>query len=223
MRQSPETARRPFTPDDASESTWRSEVRDSLTRLGTRGEDVEEHQSRLHRDAGVLGLEGRTEIVKAALDLLPRRAAEERMARSLADFYGKVSPPRPVGLAARVPPSPPMSLPEPCRGEVWDVDFPDFGKHSSVVLSVNSLYTRLGHVAVILVTGTRGPEETRLTSPSPQMPASPDTTSPTQTSPRCSPSSGACSFADEDCSPERRSTASGFRSRPTSACDEGTE
>lgn len=52
-----------------------------------------------------------------------------------------------------------MSLPEPFRGEVWDVDFPDFGMHPSVVLSVNALNTRLGHVAVIPVTGTRGPEQ----------------------------------------------------------------
>ena len=55
-----------------------------------------------------------------------------------------------------------MSLPEPFRGEVWDVDFPDFGMHPSVVLSINVLNTRLGHVAVIPVTGTRGPEQTHV-------------------------------------------------------------
>lgn len=27
-----------------------------------------------------------------------------------------------------------MSLPEPFRGEVWDIDFPDFGVHPAVVL-----------------------------------------------------------------------------------------
>ena len=53
-----------------------------------------------------------------------------------------------------------MSLPEPFRGEVWDVDFPDFRVHPAVVLSINGLNTRLGHVAVIPVTGTRGPEQT---------------------------------------------------------------
>lgn len=55
-----------------------------------------------------------------------------------------------------------MSLPEPFRGEVWDVDFPDFGEHPAVVLSINALNSRLGHVAVIPVTGTRGPEQTHL-------------------------------------------------------------
>ena len=49
-----------------------------------------------------------------------------------------------------------MSLPEPVRGEVWDVDFPDFGRHPAVVLSVNALNSRLGHVAVVPVTGTSG-------------------------------------------------------------------
>lgn len=55
-----------------------------------------------------------------------------------------------------------MSLPEPFRGEVWDVDFPDFRLHPAVVLSINPLNTRLGHVAVIPVTGTRGPEQTHV-------------------------------------------------------------
>lgn len=55
-----------------------------------------------------------------------------------------------------------MPLPEPFRGEVWDVDFDDFGLHPAVVLSINPLNTRLGHVAVIPVTGTRGPEQTHV-------------------------------------------------------------
>jgi mRNA interferase MazF len=55
-----------------------------------------------------------------------------------------------------------MSLPEPFRGEVWDVNFVDFGTHPAVVLSVNSLNSRLGHVSVIPVTGTRGPEQTHV-------------------------------------------------------------
>jgi mRNA interferase MazF len=55
-----------------------------------------------------------------------------------------------------------MSLPEPFRGEVWDVDFPDFGLHPAAVLSINPLNTRLGHVAVIPVTGTQGPEQTHV-------------------------------------------------------------
>jgi mRNA interferase MazF len=55
-----------------------------------------------------------------------------------------------------------MSLPEPFRGEVWDVDFQDFGEHPAVVLSINALNGRLGHVAVIPVTGTYGPEQTHI-------------------------------------------------------------
>jgi len=55
-----------------------------------------------------------------------------------------------------------MFLPEPFRGEVWDVDFDDFGLHPAVVLSINALNTRLGHVAVIPVTGTQGPDQTHI-------------------------------------------------------------
>ena len=55
-----------------------------------------------------------------------------------------------------------MSLPEPFRGEVWDVDFEDVGRHPAVVLSANLMSTRLGHVAVVPITGTAGP--TRRTS-----------------------------------------------------------
>lgn len=55
-----------------------------------------------------------------------------------------------------------MSRPEPFRGEVWDVRFPAFGEHPAVVLSVNALNVRLGHVAVIPITGTPGPELTHV-------------------------------------------------------------
>jgi mRNA interferase MazF len=55
-----------------------------------------------------------------------------------------------------------MPLPEPFRGEVWDVDFDGFGSHPAVVLSINPLNVRLGHVAVIPVTGTAGPEQTHI-------------------------------------------------------------
>ncbi len=54
--------------------------------------------AQLRHDADLLGLSGRTEIVKAALELLHRRAAEERMARSVDDFYGDREPPLPVGV-----------------------------------------------------------------------------------------------------------------------------
>ena len=55
-----------------------------------------------------------------------------------------------------------MPLPEPLRGEVWDVDFADFGEHPAVVLSVNALNVRLGHVAVLPITGTVGPDSTHI-------------------------------------------------------------
>jgi mRNA interferase MazF len=55
-----------------------------------------------------------------------------------------------------------VAQPEPLRGEVWDVHFPVFGTHPAVVLSVNSLNARLGHVAVIPVTATQGPDQTHV-------------------------------------------------------------
>ena len=55
-----------------------------------------------------------------------------------------------------------MALAEPLRGEVWDVDFAEFGQHPAVVLSANPLNRRLGHVAVIPITGTQGPDATHV-------------------------------------------------------------
>ncbi len=55
--------------------------------------------AQLRADSEVLGLQGRTEIVRAALHLLHRRAAEERMARSVDAFYGGAPAPLPVGVA----------------------------------------------------------------------------------------------------------------------------
>lgn len=54
--------------------------------------------SQLRADAVVLGLTARTDIVKAALDLLHRHAAEVRVARSVDDFYGDALPPLPAGV-----------------------------------------------------------------------------------------------------------------------------
>lgn len=56
--------------------------------------------AQLREDADVLGLSGRTDIVKAALELLHRRAAEERMARSVDEFYGGATPALPIGVLA---------------------------------------------------------------------------------------------------------------------------
>jgi len=58
--------------------------------------------AQLRHDAEVLGLDGRTEIVRTALELLHRRAAEERMARSVDDFYRESAPPLPVGVRPAV-------------------------------------------------------------------------------------------------------------------------
>jgi hypothetical protein len=66
--------------------------------------------AQLRHDAAVLGLDGRTEIVKAALELLHRRAAEERMARSVEEFYGDTPPPLPIGVR--------QQQPNPTRGDV---------------------------------------------------------------------------------------------------------
>ncbi len=48
------------------------------------------------------------------------------------------------------------------RGEVWDVDFAEFGEHPAVVISTNAPNAQLGHVAVVVVTGTTGPATTHL-------------------------------------------------------------
>jgi mRNA interferase MazF len=55
-----------------------------------------------------------------------------------------------------------MAPPEPFRGEVWDVRFPAFGEHPAIVLSVNPLNLRLGHVAVTPITGSAGPDLTHV-------------------------------------------------------------
>lgn len=54
--------------------------------------------AQLHEDATTLGLQGRTDIVKAGLQLLHRRAAEERMAGSVDTFYDGATPPLPIGV-----------------------------------------------------------------------------------------------------------------------------
>lgn len=55
-----------------------------------------------------------------------------------------------------------VGQPEPLRGEVWDVQFPAIGIHPAVVLSVNTANLRLGHVAIVPVTGTAGPNRTHV-------------------------------------------------------------
>ena len=54
--------------------------------------------AQLRADADVLGLHGRTDIVKAGLALLHRSAAEQRMANGVDEFYGDSVPPLPIGM-----------------------------------------------------------------------------------------------------------------------------
>lgn len=54
-----------------------------------------------------------------------------------------------------------MLAPEPFRGQIWDVEF-EFGEHPGLIVSANPLNSRLGHVAVIPITGTAGPAATHV-------------------------------------------------------------
>jgi len=54
--------------------------------------------AQLRDDAELLGLDGRTEIVKAGLELLHKQAAEERMARSVDSFYAGREAALPIGV-----------------------------------------------------------------------------------------------------------------------------
>ncbi len=74
-----------MTTSTGASETWQARITHDLA-------------AQLRSDAKLLGLNGRTEIVRAALELLHRRAAEERMARSVDDFYGTSKPPLPVGV-----------------------------------------------------------------------------------------------------------------------------
>ncbi len=52
----------------------------------------------LVEDMTVLGLESKTDAVRAALVLLHRHAAELRMAESVGNYYGGNKPPLPTGV-----------------------------------------------------------------------------------------------------------------------------
>lgn len=74
-----------MTTTTGSSETWQARI-------------THEMAAQLREDAELLGLDGRTEIVKAALELLHRRAAEERMAKSVDAFYAGREPALPVGV-----------------------------------------------------------------------------------------------------------------------------
>lgn len=75
-----------MTPSGATE-VWQARI----------GHDL---AAQLRADAGFLGINARTDIVKAALQLLHRWAAEERMARSVDGFYSGATPELPIGVLA---------------------------------------------------------------------------------------------------------------------------
>lgn len=70
----------------AKSEVWQARIPSELAR------DLEE-------DGAVLGLDGRSEIVRAALAMLHRQAAEHRMAASIEEFYGGKEAPLPDGVA----------------------------------------------------------------------------------------------------------------------------
>jgi len=74
-----------MTTSTGASETWQARITHELA-------------AQLRDDAELLGLDGRTEIVKAALELLHKRAAEERMARSVESFYAGRTPALPVGV-----------------------------------------------------------------------------------------------------------------------------
>lgn len=45
---------------------------------------------------------------------------------------------------------------------MWDADVPGVGEHPSVVLSANPVDERLGHLTIVVVTGTAGPAATHV-------------------------------------------------------------
>lgn len=53
---------------------------------------------KLREDAELLDLATRTDIVKTALEMLHRRAEQERMGRSIEEFYQGKAPPLPIGV-----------------------------------------------------------------------------------------------------------------------------
>ena len=116
----------------------------------------------LRDDAELLGLDGRTEIIRAALGpctgMPPRSACRAALTRSTATRRRRCRSASDRLATTQTP----MSLPEPFRGEVWDVDLEDVGRHPAVVLSANLRNARLGHVAVASITGTAGPDQTHV-------------------------------------------------------------
>jgi hypothetical protein len=81
---------------------------DARTEADTESGPTEVWQARIARswaaelraDAAVLGLAGRTDIVRAGLKLLHQQAAELRMAEDIDTFYGADLPPLPIGVTA---------------------------------------------------------------------------------------------------------------------------
>jgi hypothetical protein len=62
------------------------------------GRVAPEFSAKLLEDAKIMGLTSKSEIVRAALELLHRHAAELRMAKGVERYYAGQSPPLPTGV-----------------------------------------------------------------------------------------------------------------------------
>jgi mRNA interferase MazF len=51
---------------------------------------------------------------------------------------------------------------EPLRGEVWDIRLPIVGEQPAVILTINSMISRLSSVTIAVITGTAGPAPTHI-------------------------------------------------------------
>jgi hypothetical protein len=89
--------------DSAARTTERIQVAENGATQVWQARIGRDLAAELLADAEVLGLNGRTEIVKAGLALLHRRAAEERLARGIKEFYGDAEPPLPIGVLDEEP------------------------------------------------------------------------------------------------------------------------
>ena len=46
--------------------------------------------------------------------------------------------------------------------EIWDIDFPDIGRHPGLILTTDPLLTRIATLTVAVVTSTEGPPSTHI-------------------------------------------------------------
>jgi mRNA-degrading endonuclease toxin of MazEF toxin-antitoxin module len=46
--------------------------------------------------------------------------------------------------------------------EIWDIDFPDIGRHPGLIVTTDPLLTRIATLTVAVVTSTEGPPSTHI-------------------------------------------------------------